>query len=190
MSKNIKTTAKGGAKSPPVHGGTFVTKKDGGTRRVKPAAKTYQGPTRYKKKAPPIDLAALKAARDNLGDTLVGDVNVLLGGGDPDDTRVTLPSTELDALLARIEDLEDRLALAKAGGEESFPVDVLDRLLAGESPVRVFREYRGLKQNALAATCDITNSYLSRIEKGEKTPGVDIYRKLADALDLDIDDLV
>ena len=45
---------------------------------------------------------------------------------------------------------EELYANAKFANEESFPIDVADRLLANESAVKVYREYRGLTQKQLA----------------------------------------
>ncbi|PHS77663.1 MAG: transcriptional regulator [Rhodospirillaceae bacterium] len=103
---------------------------------------------------------------------------------------IAISRADYEALTTKIEDLEDRLALARSGKEESFPSEVLDRLLDGENPVRVFRTYRKIKQNALAATCGISKGYLSQIESGAKEGSLSVYRKLADVLDLDIDDLI
>jgi transcriptional regulator with XRE-family HTH domain len=50
------------------------------------------------------------------------------------------------------------------------PVHVVDRVLAGESEVRVFREHRGLTQQALAAACGISVPYLTQIETGRRRP--------------------
>ena len=53
-------------------------------------------------------------------------------------------------------DAEDGAAVARfrarlaAGEEELVPAAVVDRLLAGESPVRVWREHRGITQSGLA----------------------------------------
>ncbi|MDE0058995.1 MAG: hypothetical protein OXI22_11830 [Defluviicoccus sp.] len=39
---------------------------------------------------------------------------------------------------------------ARAGGGEPFPAEIADRLLAGESPIREHRLYRGMTQKRLA----------------------------------------
>jgi mRNA interferase RelE/StbE len=56
---------------------------------------------------------------------------------------VTIPREEYERLLAVAEEAEDAAAVARfrarlaAGGEELVPAAVVDRLLAGEGPVRV-----------------------------------------------------
>lgn len=89
--------------------------------------------------------------------------------------------------------LEDRASLAtfhRTRDEESFPIGVANRLMDGESPVRVFREYRGLKAMALAAMIGKSRGYLSEIECGKKPGSVAVLRQIADALEVDLDNLV
>lgn len=69
---------------------------------------------------------------------------------------VTIPREEYERLVRLAEDAEDAAAVARfrarlaAGEEELVPAAVVDRLLGGESPVRVWREHRGLTQSGLA----------------------------------------
>ena len=39
-------------------------------------------------------------------------------------------------------------------GGEFFPIEVADRLLAGEKAVRVYREHRGMTQKQLVRTAE------------------------------------
>lgn len=48
---------------------------------------------------------------------------------------------------------------------------LVDRLLAGESAIRIWREHRGMTLTALATKVGISPSYLSRIENGSKAVG-------------------
>ncbi len=79
---------------------------------------------------------------------------------------------------------------ARTSDEERFPAEVADRLIAGESPLKVFREYRGLTQGRLAEATKTTAPYLSQIENGRRTGSVGLLQRLADALRVEIDDLV
>ena len=61
---------------------------------------------------------------------------------------------------------------------------------AGEHPVRIWREHRGMTQVCLAEYAGIDRVYLSEIE-GRKKPGsVAALRALAEALSVTTDDLV
>ncbi|MGI9128253.1 MAG: helix-turn-helix domain-containing protein [Roseomonas sp.] len=59
---------------------------------------------------------------------------------------------------------------------------LVDRLLAGENAIRIWREHRGMTLTALAKKVGISRSYLSRIENGHKPGGADIRRALGKAL--------
>ena len=85
---------------------------------------------------------------------------------------------------------EELYDLAKATGGESFPATVVDRLLAGENPIRVYRDHRGLTQKQLAAAAGINPVYLSQIETGKRTGSTRTLVSVADALGVDVDDLV
>ncbi len=62
-------------------------------------------------------------------------------------------------------------------------------LIAGESPVRVFREHRGLSQLDLAGAAGISVPAVSKIERTGKA-SVDTFKAFAERLNLSIDDLV
>ena len=84
------------------------------------------------------------------------------------------------------EELYDR---AMAEGAESCPIEVADRLVAGESPVRVYRNHRGLTQNELSAAVGIHKMYLSQIETGRRVGSTKTLAALASVLNETIDDL-
>jgi len=79
---------------------------------------------------------------------------------------------------------------AKSVGEESFPIEVADRLVAGENAVRVFRDHRGMTQKQLAGAAGINPLYLSQIERGVRTGSARTLSALAEALGVDVDDLI
>jgi transcriptional regulator with XRE-family HTH domain len=47
-----------------------------------------------------------------------------------------------------------------------------------------------LTQEQLAGKADITKPTLSQLETGARTPSIDTAKALAEALDVDVDDLV
>ena len=108
---------------------------------------------------------------------------------------VVLPLKDYERLCAAAEDLADMRAYdtAKqglaAGTDELIPADFGDRILDGESPVRVWREYRGLSVKQLAAGAQISAAYLSQIEGGSRNGSLSTMKALAKCLSLDVDDL-
>jgi mRNA interferase RelE/StbE len=109
---------------------------------------------------------------------------------------VTIPRDEFERLVAIAEDKADEQAVrafdaALARGEEELvPAAVVDRLLAGEPPLKVWREYRGLTQTALAASSGVHRVVVADIESGRKRGSLDAHVKLARALGLLVDDLI
>jgi transcriptional regulator with XRE-family HTH domain len=74
--------------------------------------------------------------------------------------------------------------------EELVPSHVVDAILDGESPIRVWRKHRGLTQRQLAGAAGISVPYLSQIELGERKGSTDVLVAIAKALDLALDDIV
>ncbi len=112
------------------------------------------------------------------------------------DRLVVMPEAEYRALVEAAEDAADiaageafRARLA-AGEEELVPAEMVKRMLAGESPVRVWREHRGLTMAALAERAGIAQPYLSQIETGKRDGTAQTMKKLAEALDVTVDDLI
>jgi ribosome-binding protein aMBF1 (putative translation factor) len=103
---------------------------------------------------------------------------------------VTLSRAEHDALVRRAEDAIDRGALSRAGTGVYLPAELVDRMIAGEHPIRVFRELRGLTLEELASRSGIGRAFLSLLESRCRQPSVATLRRLADALGVDLDDLV
>lgn len=109
---------------------------------------------------------------------------------------VLLPRAEYDRLLDAAEMAADVAAFdevqrALAAGEEEFvPLEMVDRMLAGENPIRVWRQHRGLTVEQLAVKSGLAANYLSQIETGKRVGAVDKLKAIAEALDLTIDDIV
>lgn len=107
-----------------------------------------------------------------------------------------VPIEEWRRVSALAEDAEDiRVADAAVrelaeGYDETVPLEVVRDLLNGKHPLAVWRHYRGLTQQALANAAGIGTSYISQIESGAKTGSVKALRRIADALRVDVDDLI
>lgn len=78
---------------------------------------------------------------------------------------------------------------AIAADEEAFPLAVVERLLKGESPIKVFREHRRMTQAALAAAAGIDKVYVSQIETGRRIGSLATLQRIAAALKVDLDDI-
>jgi DNA-binding XRE family transcriptional regulator len=102
-----------------------------------------------------------------------------------------VPLKDFEQLKHDAEMLDDIRAYdaARTRNEEAFPAEVARRLVAGENPIRVFRDYRGLTQEQLAKSAKIARAYLAQIEAGRKEGSVSVLRAIAAALKLDLDDI-
>ncbi|MDR7029617.1 helix-turn-helix domain-containing protein [Rhizobium rosettiformans] len=108
---------------------------------------------------------------------------------------IVLSRKDYEALIQRIEDLEDSLSIADferkraAGEEELVPAEYVNRMSEGESPIRVWRDFRGMSAKDLAAAAGISTAFLSEIETGKKDGSIATLKAIADALKIDLDDL-
>jgi DNA-binding XRE family transcriptional regulator len=106
-----------------------------------------------------------------------------------DPARAELVVMTPEDLAEIIEDAEATAAYHRTRDQERVPIELVDRLLAGENSVKVWREYRGLSQRALAARAGLNFTYLSQIETGARKGPVETMKKLAEALGLELSDL-
>lgn len=103
-----------------------------------------------------------------------------------------LPISEYRNLIKRIEDLEDSRDIReyRSNPGETFPAAVVNQLIDGTAPLKVFREYRGMTLEALGTACNVSAAALSQIENGKREPSVSLLKKLSEALQVDVDILL
>ena len=76
-----------------------------------------------------------------------------------------------------------------SGDDEPIPLELTERRIAGENAVRIWRDYRGLTQEALAKTSNVSRAMIAAIEAGHKTGSIATLKKLATALKVDLENL-
>ena len=109
---------------------------------------------------------------------------------------VTISCEEYDRLQAAAEDLADlqafdhSMAALAVGEDELVPAEYMTCLLSGECALRVYRDLRGLTQDALAENAGVNRVTVAKIETGRMQGSVATPRSLADALRVSLDDLV
>jgi DNA-binding XRE family transcriptional regulator len=106
-----------------------------------------------------------------------------------------LPIADYQLLLDVAEDKADALAAMEAerrrfDGEEYLPVVMLDRVMAGESALKVWRTHRGMTLDILATAAGARKSTLSQIENGKAQGKPALWRNLAEALNVSVDDIL
>lgn len=107
---------------------------------------------------------------------------------------VVLPRQDYDRLIEAAEDaidlkdahtIMDRVA---KGEEETYPLALIQRLET-ENRIKAWREYRGISQAELADKIGASTVYISQLETGRRGGSAKMLRKIAGALDVDMDDV-
>ena len=121
-------------------------------------------------------------------------VQIIKKNGQPE--WAVLPFEEYQRLVEQAEMLQDMRdydeikAAIVSGTEELIPSEVTYALLDGKNPIRVWREYRGLTQQQVAAQAGISKPYLSQLESGQRKGSTDVLTAIARVLQVSLDDLV
>jgi DNA-binding XRE family transcriptional regulator len=105
-----------------------------------------------------------------------------------------LPIEDYRRLIDIAEDKADMLAAIEAerrrdANEEYVPVEVIDHIMAGDSPLRAWRKYRDITLEELGIRVGHSHAYLSTVERGKKAGTLALWRKLADELNVAIEDI-
>lgn len=112
------------------------------------------------------------------------------------DEMVIIPRAEYDQLIEASEIAHDVAAFDRyktqlaSGEEERVPAEFANRILDGENPLRVWRQYRKLSAQNLAGNAGISAAYLSEIETGKKDGSLSVMKQLAEILKVSLDDIV
>jgi DNA-binding XRE family transcriptional regulator len=103
-----------------------------------------------------------------------------------------IPVETYDRMLDDLDDLDDIRAYdcASAEKQEFYPIEIVRRLIERENRVKVFREWRGLTQKALAERTGLAPLYISQIECGNRQGSIETLKTIAGALDISIDMLI
>jgi DNA-binding XRE family transcriptional regulator len=91
------------------------------------------------------------------------------------------------------EQVEDALRAISTGEMETFPLAFVQARMQAEAPgekLRVWRNYRGLSKAELGRRTGITGQYLRQIEAGRREGSVGLFKRLAEILRCEMDDLV
>jgi len=71
-----------------------------------------------------------------------------------------------------------------------FPNDVVKANVRGDCLIKAWREYLGLTQDELAAKANLKQPALARLEKSDANPGKSTLKKIADALEITVEQLI
>lgn len=99
-------------------------------------------------------------------------------------------AADLEELEYQLDCAIGRLAAIETANEERIPWDMHKRLMAGEVPVKVWREHRGLLLADLARQAGIAEPLLADYEAEGAEPGLRQMSRIAKALGVEVDLLV
>lgn len=105
---------------------------------------------------------------------------------------VVLPKDDFERLQQDAEMISDIKAYddAKSDDGEYFPADVVHAIIRGENPVKIYRQFRNMTQEELSSKTGISRAYLAQIETGKKKGSISVFKSIARALNVEINDLV
>jgi DNA-binding XRE family transcriptional regulator len=92
-----------------------------------------------------------------------------------------------------LQDIRDYDAVKDAlerGEEELIPSQIVYAIMDGSNPIKVWREYRGISQQAMAELAGISVPYLSQLETGKRKGSLVVLTAIAKALKVSLDDVV
>ena len=105
---------------------------------------------------------------------------------------VTISTAEYERLISAVEDPADLQVVAayKADPKDGFSSEFVKRMLEGESLLKLWREHRGLSQSALSKLSGVNRIQIGDIESRGQTGSITTLKKLANALEIQVDDLI
>jgi ribosome-binding protein aMBF1 (putative translation factor) len=110
-----------------------------------------------------------------------------------------LPRKEYEALVTKVAEADEDAGTARlvararrdvAEGASLIPMDVAERIAAGENPIRAVREWRDMTQMELSYRTNIGQGYISDLESGRRKGTVAAISIIAKALRVPLDILV
>lgn len=123
--------------------------------------------------------------------TPMSDVQVIEQDGKP--AFYVLPAALWERVREAVEDAQDVAAYDRAKAADdgvSFPAAVALAMAEGASPLKAWREHKGMTTQALAAAAGLSKPYVSQIEGGKRAGTAATLAKLARALDVPMGALV
>lgn len=104
---------------------------------------------------------------------------------------MTPPPTVRDKTMGNdIKSIDAIKANIEAGEEELLPLELTERIINGENPLKVFRKYRGLTQMELSRKSGVGRHIIAKIETGRSDGSVKSIKALAETLDVYMVDIV
>jgi len=116
--------------------------------------------------------------------TMMNNVQFIPPSGEPE--WAIIPYAEYLQLKSRIA----QSMPSKLGGWAILPTPLQERLKACECPIKLWREHRNLSQAGLAQSAEISIPYLSQLEHQLRSGSKKVLKRIAHALEVDVDRII
>ncbi len=104
---------------------------------------------------------------------------------------VVLTIEDYNALISdKVSDEEFMRQAQESDDGARIPHDVLNRIIAGENPIKVVREWKDITQDDLALEGGLSKNFISMLETGRRALTTKTAIKLALALEVNADLLI
>jgi DNA-binding XRE family transcriptional regulator len=102
---------------------------------------------------------------------------------------VVIPIDEWRRIESTLEDRTDTAAVRafRKNPTETYPDSVVEAILEGTHPIKVFREHRRMTQAQLATKVGSSAVYISQLERGNRRAGRKLRNRIGAALEVDAD---
>lgn len=104
-----------------------------------------------------------------------------------------VPADLWDRMRAAAEDAEDRADLERFDCEDDgtrYPAAVAVAIADGASPLRAWREHKGMTLQVLADAAGVSRAYVSQIENAKRNGSARTLKRLAEALGVPVGALI
>ena len=118
-------------------------------------------------------------------------VQVIEKDGKPD--FYVVPADIWERVREMVEDAEDAAVYAEAMAKDDgirYPAAVTYAMVDGATPLKAWRDHKGLTLQALAEATGLSRAFLSQIESGKRTGSAATLKKLAVALGVPVGALI
>ena len=89
-----------------------------------------------------------------------------------------------------IQDYDRAKAALARGDDELIPGEVVDLILNGKNPIKVWREFRGLSQQETAKNAGISVPYLSQLETNKRKGSLAVLSDIAKVLKVPLESIL
>jgi len=103
-----------------------------------------------------------------------------------------VPFKKYEEMLEAYEEFQDTKEVEKfkMSKHKFFPEEIALRIIKEDNPIKIYREFLGITQENLAKDLKVSKQFISQIETNKTAPSLKILKRIAERLDMSVDDLI